>query len=500
MTAFKDLSEPCGQARPNILIMMSDQHSCRFLGCASGSEIKTPNLDALAATGVRQASCYCGSPLCVPSRTSWLTGRAPHQTGVWNNDHSLSSSVPTFAHGLGRAGYRTVLAGRMHFVGGDQRHGFQERTVGDVSSQHLGVNQALERDKGFFYPSEAVPSATAGRSNFLDYDRAVAADACRIIAEHEAAVSLGRETRPLAIVVSFMCPHDPYRVTAEYFNRHQGYIGLPVHASGNNPDLHPWMLAWRELWDYATFSEETIIRARTAYAGVVSFVDDLCGQVLARWRDSALAEDNIIAYLSDHGEMAGAHGLWAKTNFYEDSVRVPLIWNAHGRIQEGKVLTSPSSLLDFGPTLLDLVGAPPLPNTSGISLKTQLTGETPMDAERPVFSELAVSVEKNKNQVVKCPVSRMVRRGEWKLNYYEGMSPGLYNLEDDPDELKDRAADPANAALISELKQILLSDGWTAHRVNDAVEGRNSDVKYIFDWAVDTKVVDPIQWGPAGRH
>ena len=483
---------------PNVLILMSDQHSCRFLGCEDSAEITTPHLDSLAASGTHIQNCYCGSPLCVPSRISWLTGRACHQTGVWNNDHSLSSTTPTFAHGLGRAGYRTVLVGRMHFVGGDQYHGFQERYIGDVSSQHLGINQALERFRGYFYPTEAVPNAGPGRSNFLEYDRAVAADACRVIAEHEAAVAAGRETRPLAIVASFMCPHDPYRVTEEYFNLHKGHIGLPVHASAKNPDLHPWLSAWRELWGYAAFDSDTIIRARTAYAGVVSFVDELCGQVLARWRDSALADDNIIAYLSDHGEMAGAHGLWAKTNYYEDSVRVPLIWNAPGYINEGNVISAPASLLDFGPTLLDLVGAPPLPNTSGISLKAQLQGRMPMDPERPVFSELALP--KNKKKFEPFPVSRMVRRGAWKLNHYEGMPPELYNLDEDPDELNDRAADPANAPLIDELQQLLVSDGWNARRVEDAIEQRKPDIQYLFDWAVETGAVDPIQWGPAGPH
>lgn len=486
------------QALPNLLILMSDQHSCRFLGCEDGSEINTPHLDALAADGVRLQNCYCGSPLCVPSRISWLTARACHKTGVWNNDHSLSSTVPTFAHGLGRAGYRTVLAGRMHFVGGDQHHGFQERTIGDVSSQHLGVNQSLERFRGYFYPTEAVPNAGPGRSNFLEYDRAVAADACRIIAEHEAAVAAGRESRPLAIVVSFMCPHDPYRVTAEYFHRHEGKIGLPVHASASAPDLHPYLAAWRELWEYGTFSTGTTLRARTAYAGVVSFVDDLCGQVLDRWRDSTLAEDNIIAYLSDHGELAGAHGLWAKTTYYEDSVRVPLIWHAPGRLPAGSVLSAPSSLLDFGPTLLDLVGAPPLPDTTGISLKAQLTGKVTMDADRPIFSELALP--KNKKKFEQFPVSRMVRRGPWKLNHYDGMPPELYNLEEDPDELNDRAADPANAALIDDLEQALTSDSWCAQRVEAEIERRKPDIQYLFDWAVETGTTDSIQWGPAGPH
>ncbi len=492
------MSQSADRPSPNILILMSDQHSCRFLGSDERAEIATPHLDALAAGGVRFQNCYCGSPLCVPSRMSWLTARNCHETGVWNNDHSLSSTIPTFAHGLGRAGYRTVLAGRMHFVGGDQYHGFQERTVGDVSSQHLGLNQALERDKGYFFPTEAVPTAGPGRSNFLDYDRAVAADACRIIAEHEAARASGREVRPLALVVSFMCPHDPYRVTEEYYGRHEGRIGHPVNASAREPELHPWLSAWRKLWEYETFTEEMTIRARTAYAGVVSFVDDLCGQVLTRWKDSSLSNDNIITYLSDHGEAAGAHGLWAKTTFYEDSVRVPLIWNASGRIREGAVVPAPVSLLDFGPTLLDLIGAPALPNTYGMSLKSELVDGTPSASDRPIFSELALP--KNKQKFEKFPVKRMVRRGPWKLNYYEGMPSALYNLDDDPDELNDRAADPACAPLVDDLLQVLISDGWSARKVEEAIEQRKSDIQYLFNWTVETGPIDPIQWGPAAKH
>ena len=121
------------QARPNLVVVMSDQHNPRVLGCAGDPVIRTPHLDRLAEQGVQFAQTYAGSPLCVPSRATFLTGQSCSAVQVWSNSCTFASDIPTFAHTLATAGYDTVLSGRMHFKGPDQRHGFTERVMGDVS-------------------------------------------------------------------------------------------------------------------------------------------------------------------------------------------------------------------------------------------------------------------------------------------------------------------------------------------------------------------------------
>ena len=120
--------------RPDILLILSDQHGAGYLGAAGNPVVQTPNLDALAAGGTRFDACYCPAPLCAPSRMAMLTGRHPHQTGVFSNDDMLASSIPTLAHALARAGYACHLVGRMHFNGPDQAHGFTARHLGDIGT------------------------------------------------------------------------------------------------------------------------------------------------------------------------------------------------------------------------------------------------------------------------------------------------------------------------------------------------------------------------------
>ena len=133
-----DMPEVSALRRPNILHILSDQHSPYVLGCYGDGVVHTPNLDRIAAQGALFESAYCPSPICVPSRMSMLTGRHPHQNACWNNSHILDSQIPTFAHALGAAGYRTILAGRMHSLGPDQLRGYSERLVGDHSPNHEG--------------------------------------------------------------------------------------------------------------------------------------------------------------------------------------------------------------------------------------------------------------------------------------------------------------------------------------------------------------------------
>jgi len=348
--------------RPHILMFMSDQHSARFMGCAEDGCIQTPCMDRLAAEGARFANCYCNFPLCVPSRMSFLTSRHCHRLNIWSNSDSLDSNAPTLAHGLGLAGYRTVLVGRMHFIGEDQRHGFQERLLGDVSSPYLGRNRAEYRHRGY-WGFEGVASPGCGTSHDLYFDQAVAMEANRIIRDHEE----GDDPRPLCLVVSFYSPHDPYRIVARYFNMYKDRSDLPI--AYNQEHNHPAAGAIRERFE--SFSEDTIRTARAAYRGKVHFIDDLMSQVSECFDESRLAEHAVRVYFSDHGDMMGEHGLWAKGGtFYDGAAKVPLIISApHDRLPRGEVMSRPVSLLDLTPTLLELAGADPLPGADHLAAR-----------------------------------------------------------------------------------------------------------------------------------
>lgn len=467
---------------PHMLILMSDQHSVRFTEpYQSRNEctgLMTPQLNAMAEEGAVFENCYCNSPLCVPSRMSFMTAQHCHAIGVWGNGDPLASDIPTFAHGLGIAGYRTVLVGRMHFLGEDQRHGFQERRVGDVSSMFPGRNRAEYRWRGYWGVYDSIAHAGPGQAHDLNFDQAVAAEACRVIYEHETS----GDERPLCLVASFYSPHDPYRVYESHFRPFEDKIGLPMDHRGQHKAPHPVQDRDRET--FAPLSDDTVRAARIAYAGKTRFVDDLVGAIRTSFQESTLAQNALEMYLSDHGEMAGEHGLWTKGNFYEGAARVPLIVRAPGRIPAGTRIARPVSLVDVGPTLLDAADAPPLPAAAGQSL-LDLTRGGEDDPQRPVYAELIN------------PPRRMVRQARWKLNVYGEQRSELYDLRADPEELHDRAGDADCASIREQLMQLAHADGWDPNQVRAKREAAEPARRYLVRWSQAAGVSDPIQWGPA---
>jgi choline-sulfatase len=470
--------------RPHLLLLMSDQHHPGMLGCTGDAHVATPWLDSIASAGVVLENCYCSHPLCVPSRMSFLTSRHSHQLQCWGNDDSLGSNTATLAHSLGIAGYRTVLCGRMHFVGGDQCHGFGERLLGDVSSGHLGHNRAEYRFRGFFGERESLDCPGPGPAHDLVYDQAVAAEACRLIRDHDES----GDPRPLCLVVGFYSPHDPYRVYQRYYERYAAVDDPPADPLGEA--LHPLFRARREHSRYAAVSPENVRRARAAYRGKVTFLDDQIGMILESFRASRMADDSLTVYLSDHGEMLGEHGLWAKNTFHEAAVRTPCLLAGPRLLPAGRRFPSPMSLLDVVPTLLDAAGADPLPGQQGQSLWSALTGVDDAAWPEQVLAEVIAPGG---------APGRMIRCGPWKLSCFPGqtLECQLFNLECDPGELCDGAADPANAALVQELRDRLHADGWAADGVIRVRHARRADYTYLARWTQAVNPKDPIQWGMA---
>ena len=432
-----------GARRPNILVIMSDEHDPAVMGCSGHPLVQTPNLDRLAGAGTRFDSAYCNSPICVPSRMAFFTGNYCHRIGVWDLGSPLRAEIPTFGHYFTAAGYETVLCGRTHMPGAERLHGFGTRLYDDLHSwrSRQAPRRTPEARRG---SNSHVTECGPGHGAWYDYDTTAADLSVRFLEGKAAHPS----ERPWLLYSGLMYPHFPLTCPPEYYRRYDPAAVTPADLRGEALESqHP---AIRQLRYY--FRNEEIVpdpvqrRALASYYGLVTLVDDLVGDMLAVIDNSPLRENTVVLYLSDHGEMAGQHGIWQKQCFYESSVRVPMILRTpHGAA--GECSDANVSLVDVLPTLLDLAGLKIPSGLPGTSLAHSRTGAG--DADRVVFSEYHAQGM--------LEGGFMIRRGPWKYNYYVGHEPQLFDLREDPEEFTDLAADPRHAAVRADLHRELLA-------------------------------------------
>jgi choline-sulfatase len=406
--------------------------------------VQAPSITALARSGVVFDNAYCPSPLCAPSRAALLTGRLPSRTGVFDNGAELRASLPTIAHHLRAAGYTTCLAGKMHFVGPDQLHGFEERLTTDIYPADMAWTpdwRLPPRERlPWYHTMESVLSpGVCAASMQLDYDDDVAFRAVRRIFDFARAAA----GQPFFLVVSFSHPHDPWEVRRPYWERYdRDAIDPPAVPAIPLQEADPHSRRLREMIgvDEAGLSDEQVRTARHGYYAAISYVDERIGDVLGALRQAALDDETIVVLASDHGEMLGERGLWYKMSFFEPSARVPLIVSAPSRIAPGR-RAEPVSLLDLAPTFLDLA-APGRADEDmdGSSLVPLLDGPDP-EGQRTVVAEYLA-------EGVTSPAV-MIRRGRHKFVACEGDPDQLYDLESDPHELVNLAEESAHAELRS---------------------------------------------------
>jgi choline-sulfatase len=412
---------------PNVLLIMVDQLAACWLPAYGHAIVRSPALDELARSGVVFERAYCPSPLCAPSRAAMLTGRPPSEIGVYDNAAELPASVPTLMHRLRAAGYETCLTGKMHFVGPDQLHGFEQRLTTDIYPADLDWTPdwrlPLTERLPWYHTMESVLSpGVCAASMQMDYDDEVAHRAVRKL--HD--LARGGE-RPFFLCVSFTSPHDPWELRPEYWERYDP-AAVPLPAVGIIPrsQADPHSLRLRDMSgvDDLALSDDQVRRARHAYFAAISYVDERIGDVLGALAATGLDGDTTVVFTADHGEMLGERGLWYKMAFFEPSVRVPLIVSAPGRIAPGRV-AEPVSLLDLAPTVLELCGVEGL----GRSLAPALAGAAlePGDVQVEYLAE-----------GVRSPAV-MLRRGRFKYVWCEGDPEQLYDVEADPHELVNRA-------------------------------------------------------------
>ncbi len=282
--------------RLNVLFLMADQLAAAFLPAYGQKAVKSPNIDALADKGVVFDNFYCASPLCAPSRFTMMAGASVSRIGAYDNAAEFASDVPTFAHYLRAAGYRTALAGKMHFCGPDQLHGFEERLTTDIYPADFGWTPDWEnpgiRPSWYHNMLSVTQAGTCVRSNQLDFDDEVTYAARRQIYD----LARSNEARPFCLTVSWTHPHDPYANLPELFDLYRDQdIPMPrVKASDVPLDPHTQRLRHVSDMDSYEITDNHVRRARRAYFASISYIDRQVGIVLQALEESGLADSTVV--------------------------------------------------------------------------------------------------------------------------------------------------------------------------------------------------------------
>lgn len=437
--------------RPNILILMADQLNGTLFPDGPADWLHTPALKALAERSTRFANAYTASPLCAPARASFVSGRLPSRTGVYDNAAEFASDLPTFAHHLRRAGYHTCLSGKMHFVGPDQLHGFEQRLTTDIYPADFGwtpdYRRPGERIDWWYHNMGSVTGAgVAEISNQMEYDDEVAFHAEQKLYD----LARGGDDRPWCLTVSFTHPHDPYVARRKFWDLYADCEHLAPEVPAldyDDHDPHSQRIFDANDWRSYDITEENVARARRAYFANISYIDDkIAGllDVLERTRQEA-----IVVFVSDHGDMLGERGLWFKMSFFEGSARVPLMISAPG-MAPGTV-DAPVSTIDLCPTLCELANVPMdevMPWTDGESLVPLASGKR---RESPVAMEYAAEAS----------ISPLValRAGRWKYTNCAVDPEQLFDLEADPQEMRNLAEQPEHADVLERFR-IMAATRW----------------------------------------
>lgn len=428
-------------ASRNLLIVMSDEHQARAMGNAGHPFVQTPNMDALAARGIRFKNAYTPCPICVPARASFATGLYPHETGHWDNAMPYTGHPNGWGHVLQDAGISVESIGKLHYRRNEDPSGFDQMHIPMHVADGVGMVWASirEEDQRVDMPIRMLGDYIGpGQSPYTQYDGSVADRAVQWLEERAKT-----DDRPWCLYVSFVAPHFPLVVPQEFYDL---YPLDQMPPSKLHPEdgyvRHPWVEKQNAFAD----SERAFVdaderkRAIASYYGLVSWLDHNLGRVMTSLEACGYSDDTTVIYTSDHGDNLGARGLWGKSTFYEESAAVPLIVAGPGTDQ-GEIDT-PVSLIDVAASIPAHFGLPF--SCSGEPLQSVVNQQDP---HRVVFSEYHAAGAVSGGF--------MIRRGRWKLIHYVGFAPELFDLDADPQESRDLASDPAHAAILAELEREL---------------------------------------------
>lgn len=426
-----DSPEVASSNRPNILFLFPDQMRGMAMGCMGDPDVKTPHLDKLASEGLLLRNTFANTPVCCPARAIILTGKYTHANGMVANDLRLRESETTLAEILAQAGYRTGFIGKWHLDGGPRlpgfvppgprRQGFEFWAANEVSHKHFDTHYF--RDTG-----EPIPIKTFEPEVWADLGI-------------EFLQGSQNDQRPFFLTVQMGPPHDPYIAPENYTAMYDpAAITLrPNHPAATGAAAPAANLPGRE--DIAS------------YYAMITAVDEQIGRILASLKELGLAETTIVLVSSDHGDMLGSQGMRLKRKPWEESIRVPGIVRFPGRTPAGRTSNALFSHVDFAPTLLSLCGIDPVANMQGSDLSAVILGDDDTGPDS-VFFQIFGPYQSGGVTAG----WRGVRTDRYMYARYENEPWVLYDLERDPFELVNLAADPAAAEIRTDLETRL--EAW----------------------------------------
>lgn len=466
---------------PNILWICTDQQRWDTLGCYGNDAVQTPNLDRLAGRGTLFESAYCQSPVCTPSRASILTGRYPRTTGCRQNGQSIAAHETLVTRLLSDNGYVCGLSGKLHISACHPSAApVMERRIDDGYTEFHWSHHPdpdwpaneytqwlhqkhLRYEKQPFQDSAYVESGMPPEHHHTKWCAQKAIDFIEAYADFQ---------RPWLFSVNIFDPHHPFDPPPEYLKRYLDKldeIPLPTYTRGELSNKSPFQRQDHEgayggqaglPFDKMTDRDHRLVRA--AYWAMCDFIDDQVGAILEALDKTGQTDDTLVIFMSDHGEMLGDHGIYLKgPYFYEQAIRVPLILSWPGRIASGRRIQSLTQLVDLAPTLLDAANLSPFPAMQGRSLWPLLTDVDSQDGDQEdVYCEYYNAMPWHKNPKA---YGTMLRTERYKIVLTHGLSTGeLYDLEKDPDEVRNLWDLPEHAAVKSQLLQRLCDRmAWT---------------------------------------
>lgn len=436
----------------NIVIIMADQLTARALNCYGNQAVISPHIDSLAESGVRFQTAYCNSPLCTPARYAFMTGQYISDCGGYDNAAYLPSTMPTFAHYLRLMGYQTILAGKMHFVGADQLHGFETRLTTDIYPADFGWvpnwhEPEARIDLWYHNMSSVCQAGVAAISNQLTYDDEVGACSLRAIYDQARTT----DPRPFCLVSSFIHPHDPYAARQRYWDLYQtSDIELPrvPRPAPEHNDPHNLRLEKVIDLDAVSLTDQQILNARRAYYANVSYIDEWVGRLVGTLDECGLRDNTVVMFVADHGDMLGEFGLWYKMSFREWSSRIPMILSGPG-IEAGGVCTTPVSQVDVLPTLVDIAS-----HDNGEPVPAQIDpwrGDSLLEVlADPAAHDQRIVVGEYLAEGTSGPML-MLRQRDLKYIRSQPDPEQLFNLHEDPEEQRNLAGDREAASDTGEL-------------------------------------------------
>ena len=459
------------KGRPNILLIIDDQHSPRAMGWTGETPVQTPALDRLASESVCFTNGYASSPVCAPTRHTIYSGLYPSEHGVITNDLPMREGIPTLMTHLNEAGYTTANIGKMHNCPYHHRREFQyvlhhEFFIGAGGISHYAAFLAAQLKQRGRGPGPPWSTPAAGKRNWLEdaaciagtnwvpedltAERWITDRSLEFIREQLA----NRPDKPFFLHASYFPPHHPYRPIEKYARLYDpAAVALPPNFSRGKADA--WCTG-RSRPDH--LSDDDYKRLRAFYFGFVTQLDAEIGRLLEGLRELGLADNTVVFFMSDHGDMIGEHGALYKGLMYEGSVRVPFMvrWPGVGEARKEPTLVSHADIM---PTILRAAGLEPDAHLLGTDLRPLIAGEAGWP-ERSVYSEF----------LPRLPFTHlMLRRGAHKLIASaagpdrQSIRYQLYDVESDPWEMHDLADDPAHAGRLKELRDEL-TERWERQR------------------------------------